>query len=490
MISLKERAQKAVLWNAGFNLFRDGLQFATMLVLVRLLEPSAYGMFALATSITSFVAVLSHNNFLAHALQPREDGAVDYQLHFTAGLGFQSLAFLVTNATALVLFQIEEYASVAPLLVVLSLTFLLEWPGELRRKMLERALDWRRLRLLHALGLLLGAALSIAMAAMGAGVYALIVPATLTVAPFVVELFVVAGWRPDFRWSWPAYRATFRFGLLRSGSTFIAAARPVAENAVLVATTGFALTGIYGRAIGLATILVGKFASQLLLAIYPVLTRLEKESARSAWVARLLVRLVAGVLAPIVVVLIVLAEPAVLLLYGERWLEAARYLPWAATLILLIALNQTLNTLLLSNDRADLCVISDSVSFTLTFCALGVLLWFDVIAYLATLCAALALMLVIRLRMTARVIGVAGRDLLLEAVEPVGLAVVVGAVCAGLAGRVLTGAAYEATFLILFGLGYALAVRLALPAKLEELFAQLPGGARLHRLFRLAKVSR
>jgi O-antigen/teichoic acid export membrane protein len=447
VISLKERAQKAVLWNVGFNLFRDGLQFATMLVLVRLLEPSAYGMFALATSITSFVAILSHNNFLAHSLQPRADAEVDYQLHFSAGLFFQSLAFLVTNAVALILYQFDDYAGVAPLLCVLSLTFSLEWPGELRRKMLERALDWRRLRLLHALGLLLGAILSVAMAATGAGVYALIVAAPLAVVPFVIELFVT-GWRPDFRWSWAAYRPSLRFGLLRSGSAFIAAARPLGENAVLVATAGFALTGIYTRAIGLATILVGKFAAQLLFAIYPVLTRLEKGSVRSMHVARLLVRLVAGVMAPVAAVLIVLAEPVVTLLYGERWLEVVRFLPWTAVIVFLGALNQTLNTLLLSNDRADLCALTDAATFALTFCSLGVLLYLDVIAYLATLCAALLLVSTVLVGMVARVARVAARDLLLEVGAPLALCVAAAWLSAWLARHVFGGFLHEAAFLI------------------------------------------
>ena len=485
VISLKERAQKAVLWTVGFNLFRDGLQFATMLVLVRLLEPSAYGMFALATSIVSFVAVLSHNNFLAHSLQPRTDAEVDYQLHFSAGLFFQSLAFLVANAVALVLWHFDGYASVAPLLSVLSLTFFLEWPGELRRKMLERALDWRRLRMLHALGLLFAALLSVGLAAMGAGVYALIVPAPLTVVPFVIELFLT-GWRPNFRWSWAAYRPSFRFGLLRSGSGFIATARPLAENAVLVATAGFALTGIYTRALGLATILVGKMASQLLFAIYPVLTKLEKGSMRGAQVARLLVRLVAGLMAPVAVVLIVLAEPVVALLYGERWLEVARFLPWIALIVFLGALNRTLNMLLLSNDRADLCMVTDTITFALTFCSLSLLVYVDVMAYLASLSAALVIVFIILIGMAARVVRVVARDLLLEVAGPVGLCAAVAALAVWLTGHVLAGGA--AAFLILFALGYGIAFRLVLPSKLQELFAVVPGGAGLHRLFWLAKA--
>ena len=114
--SLGDRARSAVLWNTGFNLFRQGLQFAVMLVLVRLLDPAAYGQLALTTSIIGFVALLSFNNFLAHSLQPRSDAEVDFQLHFTAGFAFQITAFVVGNLVALIVRAVPAYAETAPLI--------------------------------------------------------------------------------------------------------------------------------------------------------------------------------------------------------------------------------------------------------------------------------------------------------------------------------------------------------------------------------------
>ena len=41
--NLSSKAKSAALWNLGFNLFRDVLQFAQMLILARLLDEAAYG---------------------------------------------------------------------------------------------------------------------------------------------------------------------------------------------------------------------------------------------------------------------------------------------------------------------------------------------------------------------------------------------------------------------------------------------------------------
>ncbi len=92
----------------------------------------------------------------------------------------------------------------------MSITFLLEWPCELRRKMIEREFDWKRLRLLEAIGLIAGALLALSMAWAGAGTYTLLVPGMLVTLPFIYDLFVIEKWRPTWSWSWDRYRPAWR----------------------------------------------------------------------------------------------------------------------------------------------------------------------------------------------------------------------------------------------------------------------------------------
>src|SRR5882724_1227816 len=87
---LASKAKSGVLWVTVLNLFRDFLQFGTMLVLVRLLAPKAYGEFSLITSVMGFFTVFSFRSFLEHTLQLRPNEPVDYQSHFTAASFIQA----------------------------------------------------------------------------------------------------------------------------------------------------------------------------------------------------------------------------------------------------------------------------------------------------------------------------------------------------------------------------------------------------------------
>ena len=131
MTNLGTKAKLSVLWNTGFNLFRDGLQFFVMLVLVRMISPSTYGVFALLSSVMTFIHVFSFNTFIQHVLQVREDSKINYQNHFTFGFFLQVFLFFATNIIAFLLYLFDFYSVISLYLHVLSFVFFFELFSEL-----------------------------------------------------------------------------------------------------------------------------------------------------------------------------------------------------------------------------------------------------------------------------------------------------------------------------------------------------------------------
>src|SRR5581483_11603067 len=62
-------ARASVLWGGGFTLFRDVLQFATLIVLVRHVMPDDYGRAALAQTILGLLSVASFSTCSPYARQ-------------------------------------------------------------------------------------------------------------------------------------------------------------------------------------------------------------------------------------------------------------------------------------------------------------------------------------------------------------------------------------------------------------------------------------
>ena len=478
MSSLAHKARTAVAWNAGFSLFRDLLQFGTMLILVRLLSPENYGHFGLTNGIIGFMSIFAVNGFMGHTLQVQHDSEARYQEHFTAGGVLQVTLFLLANAVALGMRWIPAYSPVAPLVHAMSLTFLLEWPCELRRKMLERALDWRRLRVLHGVGLLLSGGFSLVLAWAGAGAFALIVPGMLVTIPFIFDLFVAQAWRPDWSWSWAAYRPAVRFGLARVGSGLVGGGRQLLESGVVTAVVGFAALGLLSRSVGLATMFCQRIASQLLYAIYPLLTRIEGAGGDPVRAGTLVLRLVMWTVTPIAVTLSVLAEPVIRIVYGERWTSLIPLLPWAMAWGMVSAGTHSAYMLLLARQQARLCLLADVGVLGGTASSLFVVLSHGTLQYLVAITVIQTIALAFLLTVLTRVGGASAPGVAFALLPP--------SMSAGIAWASLTtlgwlcGWESPTTFLgamiwgASFSLLYVAILRLAFRKQLLELISHFP----------------
>jgi PST family polysaccharide transporter len=482
---LGAKAQSAVLWNTGFNLFRDLLQFAVMLVLVRLLPPSAYGEFSLVTSMIGFISIFSFNNFLAYTLQVRREEETHYQDQFTAGSVIQTTLFLLTNAIAVMIRWIPSYAAVSPLVHVMSLTFLISLPCDFRIKMLERQLDWRRLRLLHALGLVLVAIAAIALALVGAGAYALLVPGMLVTIPFVADLVLKLRWKPQWTWSWERYKRAWVFGLSRIGSGAATAGRQLLESGVLASVVGFATLGFVNRALGLAQLFCIKFSAQLLYALYPLLARSEPGTGAFQKVSGLVLRCIAWVALPVAILLSLLAPVVVRTIYGDPWAPVIDLLPFAMAFGFAAALAHATYMLLLANNRAGWCLALDAAACVGTVVNVFLVLPLGLLYYLGASVCLQAALCCVEMALLLRIGSVNWSGLGRACLPPIAASAFAFFTCEAVL-RVL-GADRTVFFVavsygVAFSLGYALLLRICFSGALKELIDYLPASHRINRL--------
>lgn len=487
-------ARSAVGWSVAFNLYRDLLQFATMLVLVRLIEPAAYGQFAQTTAIVGFIAVFSFNNFVAWMLQPKEVDAADWQTQFTAGAVLQGFAFALTNVVAFALSASgTQYAAIAGPMHVASFGFLLEWSCELRRKMLERGFQWRRLNMLHAVGITMASIVGLALGVAGFGVYALIGPGMLQTVPFIWDLFVTEKWRPDGSWSRRRYAAAWRFAFKRTGSSLAFTGRNMIEATVMSGTLGFQLLGVFNRAQGLTQLLCARPAWLLGNAVYPLLPRLVAEPNKRSRAGDLMLRAIGWIVVPTAVAGAMLAEPIVATLYGERWLDVVPLMPWAMAYGAAAALVQSCNLLLVAGQRVGTGLVVD----LFVLCATGLGLWLmlatGAAAYLAFLFAALAVLLAVLIGALSK----AGLASVRGLVEAIGAPLVASAAAGWLAWALMPPYArsgvpgnigYAVAWSAIFAIGFLLVIRLLFAKALREVVVHLPGKRAAARVLVLRDV--
>jgi len=484
-LSLRESAKQAMMWSAGINLFRDVLQFGQMLILARILDPAIYGVAGLATTLINFIGLGSFQHVIAHVLQVRADKEVNYHQHFTAGLVLNTGLFVLANAIAFGLGFTDQYAQLGPLLHLLSLTFLLSVPVDMRVKMLERDHNWTRLRSLQLAGFLVSIVGGIVMGVAGAGVYALIIPGLLASSVMMLDLFLFANWRSQWQWSLENYRETLHFGLNRASSNALNGGRGLLQNTLISHHSQFVGLGLFSRAEGLANMFCGRISQQVSFALYPVITRAPAQSVQFQRISGLVLASVAWVVTPIAVFFSMEAASLIATLYGSKWLDVAPLLPLAMVSGLAISVGATAYSLLLANDQTRACLRSDMLAFVISAGTMVALIPFGVKTYLmgAAVSNSVIALILVALLIQSRGLVVNG---LINALVPPFTASALAGLCAWGGQSYLPNNSLALTSLLvswlLFTALYLAVLRIFFQTSMAEIISYLPGRHRINRL--------
>lgn len=487
---IRHKAREALLWGGGFRVFRDLLQFAVMLALVRLLTPADYGRWGLLNSVLGFMGLVSAKTLFAHIVQVRDDEPLHLQDHFTAGTVLQCAFVVVVNIVALLLRLSSTYSPITPLLHVASLGLLLEPLADFWTRILERRLEFRRQRSLLAIGLLLSGSGALVMAAAGAGVWSLVVPPLLTGLPVAADLLLRERWRPDWTFSMERYRPALGFGVTRAASGSLNGVRDLLQSTLMVRLFGFATLGVYGRAIGLGDRLGSSIAAQAVSSLYPVLTRYPPGSPGFRRAAGMILRGTLWLVFPACGALALLAQPVVTLLYGHKWDAVVPLLPTAALETAVRATAATAYSMLLAAGHQRRCLQQDAMMLALALLALSIGLPRGPAVYLLLVAGAETAGLVLMLHWLLRD-GALGRAELVLAAVPPSMATSAAALIGFLASHVTGGPGGWAPLAVTaaaFALSYVLALRLFFPKPLQEIVAFLPGARTIDRALLLSRL--
>ena len=322
--SLAAQVRTAVIWRSGSQVFTQIVSWASTLIVIRLLAPEDYGLFAMAQVMLMLLSTMNGWG-LASALI-REEHVSEERLRQTLGMlillnaGLALAQFLAAPLVALWFDQ----PLVADLLRVQSLLYLAVPFCALPHAMLSRSMDFRRPAQVRLAAAVAGAVTALTGALSGWGVW------TLVVAPMVMLLTEAIGMtraaraliRPIFRFAGAGHIAGFGgvmtmtqlFWFVQSQADVVIAGRVLDPHTLGVYTTGLFL----------AQLLAAKFVPPINEVAYAAYSR-QKNAGPEALLAT--IRLVMLIAMPAYAGIAVVAPVLVPVLLGEQWLEIVPLLP-------------------------------------------------------------------------------------------------------------------------------------------------------------------
>lgn len=389
----------------------QGVQWAATFLVIRILQPADYGLFAMTQVVLIFLNMLNGYGLASGAvaradLTRREVGQVFGML--LAVNGALALAQVLLAPAFAAYYRQQE---VANLLRVQALLYLATPFTVLPQALLARGMEFSGQAKASIAASLAGAATALGGALAGWGVWTLVAAPIVLFAVRGLLLTVAAGGLPrpvfDFRGTGHLVRYG---GLVAAGQLFA-----VLWSQADVFFGGRHLSahelGIYTTSLFLAQIFVSKFAPPIHDVAFAAYARLQDDRSAAARAFLQFVRVVAVAAMPFHLGLAVTAEPLVLTLLGAHWAEAAPVvrvlalsMPFYAVYVLLAPATDGLG-------RPDIAAKNGATAALLAIPMLLVSVRWGSIALAATWLLVFPALLVVGLRRALPVIGVSASAL-------------------------------------------------------------------------------
>ena len=332
-----------------------GLQLVKMssiVVLARLLTPDDYGLLAMVWPITGFVATVGTLGLSAAVVQRGKLTHEQLSNLFWLNLAVGALLTAAVAAGAPLLARFygrDELVgitmAIAPTLFLMSLTVQ-------HQALLLRQLKFRGVAIRLFVAGVVEVALSVGAAVAGAGYWALVVGQIGGAVVSLVIVWTAVKWRPGRPFRATGTRELVSFGGGVSTFEILNYCSKNLDNVLIGKFLGGEQLGLYSRGYGLLMLPLQQVHSPLASVVRPTLAGLwpEPDRYRRYYLAAL--SGLCFVVAPVVVVLAVLADEVVTVLLGTRWLESAEVFRWLAVAGLLQTVGYTNGWLYLTSGRA------------------------------------------------------------------------------------------------------------------------------------------
>jgi lipopolysaccharide exporter len=318
---VEERTIRSISWTLLSYWSSKAITVATTLILARLLVPEEFGLVALAWLVIGLLSLFNDLG-LGGALIVRQDFGARDKGAVLAGMMIMGAAVAaIVAATSPLAAALFDEPRLTAVLAVLAGTVLIDSVTWFYDSIMQRELEFRRRFAAQLTQTFVYAIVAIALAALGLGVWSMVVGRMVSAVVHVTASLVFTPYRVR-----PVFDRKVMLDAFASGRGFLVqgGVAYVGENVDYLAVgrlLGAAPLGIYSMAYRLGEVPYWAIADPVAQVTFPSFARMWHRGEDVAAPFLTALRLIALVACPLGVVLSAAADPFVRTLLGDKWLD-------------------------------------------------------------------------------------------------------------------------------------------------------------------------
>lgn len=324
-MSLKKQALSGVKWTSIQQFGVQGVGFVVSIILARLLDPKEFGLIAMITVFIGIGNALLNAGLGSSLIRSKEVDEEDYATVFYFNLVVSILIYLITFVSAPYISLFYEQPILTSLIRWLSLTFIINAFAIIQQTRLTKKMDFKTQTIVAIPSLIIGGIVGVFMAYQNYGVWSLIAFNLVKTIANTTQLWLYSKWKPLWVFNKEKFKFHFNFGYKLTLSSVL---DTVFTNMYVIVIGKFfpiVQVGYYERANSLQMYPVGVISAVMGKVTYPLFAQIQDDNTRLKSVYKKILKLNIFILAPVLIIAGVLAEPLFRFLFTEKWLPAVPY---------------------------------------------------------------------------------------------------------------------------------------------------------------------
>lgn len=379
-MELKKQAVHGAIWVFAEQFGSQLIGFVLNLILARILMPADFGTIALFGIVMSIGNVLVQGGMSSSLIRNAQNDERDYSTVFWFNIASAILIYLVIYHIAPLFARFYEVEILTSLIRVFSLILIIDSFAMVQGAKFVKELDFKKNFKIQLPSLLIGGACGVYFAMNGYGVWSLVYYSLIQNSIFMIQHWLYSSWRPSFAFDMQKFKYHFGFGVNMTISALLEVIFSNLYSIIIGKKYSTEDLGYYNRADSLKQLPISNIATTLNKVTFPLFAKIGNDDERLRHSYRELQMLVMFVIAPLVGIMIVAAEPLIRFLYTDKWLPAVPYFKILCIAGLLYPIHAYNLNILQIKGRSDLFLRLEVIKKIIIVVVIAVCLNFGIIA--------------------------------------------------------------------------------------------------------------
>ena len=308
---------------------QGGTQLVTLLVqivLARLLDPDNFGTIAIVLAFINVAKVLIQGGLNTALIQKKNADDLDFSTVFYASLLISAVLYLLLFLTAPTVSSYHRDPKLIGILRIIALTL---FPGALNSVQyayISKNLLYKKLFYNSFAAAALSGVVGIVAAFAGLGVWALVIQNLISQISVSAIMWFTVKWRPKLKFSFARLKSLFSFGGKLLVSNLLDSAYTELRTLIIGRRYSAAELGYFNRGQSMPNLLAKTLDGSIQSVMLPTMSKLQDDKESLKRVVRRSIKTSSFLVFPVMFGFAAIAEPAITVILGEKWLPAVPFL--------------------------------------------------------------------------------------------------------------------------------------------------------------------